>query len=386
MNVAVRVADAGEPKNLRQRAAGAFSKQNPKRGRNILIAVAVLAAIVVFGWLIFGRGGLPNGFAGGNGRLEANEVYIASKYAGRVSQVLVNEGDTVEAGQVVARMDTETLEAQLRQALARVREASSAREVAMAQIDASQAEYTFAQQQHRRSRALVPGGSISEQEAQLDEARSLGARAELSGARARSVEAQSNIEAAQAEVERLQAEIADSELRAPIRARVESRLAEPGEVLEAGGRVFSLVDLSDVYMYVFLPERVAGRVAIGSEARIVLDAAPQYPITASVSFVSPMAQFTPRAVETEEERHNLTFRVKLQIPRDRLQRYEALVKTGMPGMGYVRFDNSASWPARLAGGRAPPPNLWAPTGSAPAPETPAAPAPSGGAGQTGGRR
>jgi HlyD family secretion protein len=388
MNVAVRVGGAAEEKKtLRQKARGAFSKQNPKRGRNILLALAVLAVLIFIGWMIFGRDNLPDGFAGGNGRLEANEVYISSKYAGRVSEVLVNEGDTVEAGQVVARMDVETLQAQLRQALARVREAQSAREVANAQIDASQAEYTFAQQQHQRSRALVPGGSISEQEAQLDQARSLGARAELSGARARSVEAQSNIEAAQAEVERLQAEIADSDLRAPIRARVESRLAEPGEVLEAGGRVFSLVDLSDVYMYVFLPERVAGRVAIGSEARIVLDAAPTYPITASVSFVSPMAQFTPRAVETEEERHNLTFRVKLQIPRERLRQYEALVKTGMPGMGYVRFDSTRQWPARLAGGRSPPPTLWAPTGSTPAPAAaPATPAPSGAGGQTGGRR
>lgn len=387
MNVALRADDAGERTNLRQRAKAAFSKENPKRKRHIIIAIAVLVAVIALVWLFLSGRGLPDGFASGNGRLEANEVYVASKYSGRVSEVLVDEGDTVEAGQIIARMDTDTLEAQLREAMARVREAQSAREVSNAQIAAAQAEYTYAQQQNRRSSELVRGGSISEQEAQADTARSLGARAELTGARARSVEAGSNIEAAQAEVERLQAEIADAELRSPIRARVESRLAEPGEVLNAGGRVYSLVDLSDVYMYIFLPERVAGRIAIGSDARIVLDAAPDYPIQASVSFVSPMAQFTPRAVETAEERQNLTFRVRLQIPRERLQRYEALVKTGIPGLGYVRYDQSAEWPANLAGGRTPPANLWAPTGSAPPEPAVAsdAPAESGG-GQSGGGR
>ncbi len=368
MNVAVHAKDSGERVSLRQRAAAAFSKENPKRKRHIFTALAIVAALVVVIWLIIASGGLPAGIASGNGRLEANEVYVASKYAGRVREVLVDEGATVEAGQVIARMDIESLQAQLREAMARVREAQSSREVANAQIAASQANYTYAEQQNRRSRALVRGGSVSEQEAQADLARSLGARAELTGARSRSVEATSNIEAAQAEVERLQAEIADSELKAPIRARVESRLAEPGEVLNAGGRVYSLVDLSDVYMYIFLPERVAGRIPIGSDARIVLDAAPDYPITASVSFVSPMAQFTPRAVETQEERHNLTFRVRLQIPRERLQRYEALVKTGIPGMGYVRFDQSTQWPANLVGGRPPPANIWAPTAAPPRPQ------------------
>jgi HlyD family secretion protein len=130
-------------------------------------------------------------------------------------------------------------------------------------------------------------------------------------------------------------------------ARVETRLSEPGEVLAAGGRVFSLTNLSDVYMYVFLPATVTGKIRMGSEARIVLDAAPDHPIPAYVSFISPMAQFTPKTVETAEERHNLTFRVKLQIDKKRLENVEPFVKTGLPGMGYVRFDENAEWPARL---------------------------------------
>ena len=152
-------------------------------------------------------------------------------------------------------------------------------------------------------------------------------------------------------------------LKAPIRGRVQNRLAEPGEVLPAGGKVLALVDLSDVYMYLFLPEPVAGKVALGSEARIVLDAAPDYPIRAAVSFVSPSAQFTPKTVETAEERHNLTFRVKLQLDKNRLRQYEPFVKVGIPGMGYVRLDDNVEWPETLQVKQVPD-QLWKPTGSA----------------------
>ena len=132
-----------------------------------------------------------------------------------------------------------------------------------------------------------------------------------------------------------------------MRARVETRNAQPGEVLGAGGKVLTLDDLSDVYMYVFLPTESVGKVALGSEARIVLDAVPDYPIRAVVSFVSPNAQFTPKTVETAQERHNLTFRVKLQIPKERLRLYEQFVKAGVPGMGYVRLDPTVDWPPQL---------------------------------------
>jgi HlyD family secretion protein len=115
-------------------------------------------------------------------------------------------------------------------------------------------------------------------------------------------------------------------------------------------------------MYVFLPEPVAGKVALGAEARIVLDAAPEYPIRAVVSYVSPSAQFTPKSVETAEERHNLTFRVKLQLDKSRLRQFEPFVKVGIPGMGYVRLDNSAEWPPMLQV-KAVPAQLWKPTGS-----------------------
>jgi HlyD family secretion protein len=334
------------------------------KSKTLLYGVGI--ALVVGGavaWYILSQPALPAGFASGNGRLEANQIYVAAKYPGRVQDVLFDEGDTVEAGQVVARMDTSTLDAQLRQAQAEAQAAEDSRRVALAQVQVKQADYNFAAKQYQRSQQLVTTGAVSGQEAEIDQARALADRAELVGAQADVARSTSSIAAAQATADRLRAEIKDTILVAPLRARIENRLTEPGEVLPQGGRVFTLNNLADVYMYVFLPADITGKLKVGSEARIVLDAAPQYPIRAFVSFVSPLAQFTPKTVETAEERHNLTFRVKLQIDPKRLSEYESLVKSGLPGMGYVRFDENAQWPENLQVKAANPQALWTPTGS-----------------------
>jgi len=331
------------------------------------LILALLAVVLVGGgvvaWLMLSKPELPPGFAASNGRLEAKQIDIATKYQGRIAEVLADEGDTVESGQIVARMDTQPLEAQLRNAEAKIREEVDNRRTAQAEVVVKQAEFAYAEKQYNRSKGLVTRGAVSEQERDVDLARMQAGKAALLGAQAQAVRTQSAIDAATAEAERLRAEIEDSVLKAPIRGRVQSRLAEPGEVLPAGGKVLALVDLSDVYMYLFLPEPIAGKVALGSEARLVLDAAPEYPIRASVSYVSPEAQFTPKSVETAEERHNLTFRVKLQIDRNRLRQFEPYVKVGIPGMGYVRYNNSAQWPPMLQVKSVVPSQLWNPTGA-----------------------
>ena len=173
------------------------------------------------------------------------------------------------------------------------------------------------------------------------------AQAGITAAKSKGVEAQSAIEAVKATVVRLQADLDDSELKAPRDGRVQYRIAEPGEVLNAGGRILSLVDLADVYMTFFLPTAAAGKVALGSEIRLVLDAAPDYVIPAQASFVASVAQFTPKTVETESERLKLMFRVRARIDPVLLKQYLAQIKTGVPGMAYVKLDAKAAWPVKL---------------------------------------
>jgi len=126
--------------------------------------LALATAVVVGGvvaWRILSAPALPPGFAGGNGRLEANQIYVATKYPGRILDVLFDEGDTVQAGQVVARMDTSALDAQLREALAGVTEAQNRRNTTLAQVDVKKADYDYATKQYDRSKELVTTGAVS---------------------------------------------------------------------------------------------------------------------------------------------------------------------------------------------------------------------------------
>jgi len=338
-----------------------------------ITAVGIGAAFSV--WQSLKPKGLGAGFASGNGRIEAVEIDIAAKTAGRVTGILVNEGDFVRAGQVLATMDTPVLEAQRREAQARLRQAENGIQTTRSQVVQRQSEKATAQavvaqraaeadvvrRRLARAESLAADGAIALQ--QLDDARAsvLGtdavlraaksqiaaADATIATARSQGIGAQSDVEAARAAIERIQAELDDSVLKSPRDGRVQYRVAQPGEVLGAGGRVLSLLDLGDVSMTFFLPTAAAGRVAIGSEVRLVLDAAPQYVIPAQVSFVADVSQFTPKTVETASEREKLMFRVKAQIPPELLKKYITNVKTGLPGMAHVRLDPKAAWPAAL---------------------------------------
>jgi HlyD family secretion protein len=172
----------------------------------------------------------------------------------------------------------------------------------------------------------------------------------------------------------VQAQIADSTLTSPVRGRVLYRLAEEGEVLSAGGKAVTLLDLSDVYMEIFLPAQDAGRVRIGADARIRLDVRPEYAGRARVSFVSPEAQFTPKQVETKSERDKLMFRVKLQFPPELIAPYIERVKTGLRGVGFVKLDDTVAWPAELDRPFPPPPAAGPAAAAVDAPASPA-PAP-----------
>lgn len=341
----------------------------------LLVVVAVVAVATLLAWQMLKPSGLGDGFASGNGRIEATEIDVATKLPGRLMEVLVDEGDFVERGQVIARMNTDTLEAELAQANAQVRQAENALETARAVVTQRQSEQTTAQaivqqrqaelsaaqKRHQRTAALVQRNAISRQQldddlasrqsadAAVSASRSqvLTAEAGINSARSRVVEAESAIAAAKAGVSRIQADIEDSELKADRLARVQYRIAQPGEVLGSGAKIVNLVDLTDVYMTFFLPTRDVGRVGIGDAAHIVLDAASEYVVPARVSYVSSVAQFTPKAVETESEREKLMFRVKARIDPQLLMKHVEQVKTGLPGEAFLKLDDAAEWPEAL---------------------------------------
>lgn len=336
------------------------------------LAILVLAGGGYAAWQTLKPAGLPAGIASGNGRIEAVEIDIDTQNPGRVQDVLADEGDFVHAGQIVAHMDTFELAAQLRQAQAELQQAQIGIQTAqslvgqrhyehvaaIAVIAQNQAQLDAARLRLARSQRLVGGGAVPQQTVDDEEAAFQSATAGLAVAEAQAaastaavdtaqaqvVDAQAAVEAAQAAAQHIQVEIDEATLRAPRDGRVQYRVAEPGEVLGAGGRVLNMVDLTDVYMTFYLPTNQAGRVAVGAPARIVLDAAPQYVVPAQISYVADVAQFTPKTVETADERQALMFRVKARISPGLLRNYIREVKTGLPGVAYVQLDPKTPWP------------------------------------------
>lgn len=314
------------------------------------LAFIIIGGAAAAGWFVWQQrlsSRLPDGIATANGRIEAQQVEIATKLSGRIIEITPREGDTVEAGAVIARLDAAEFEAQLHQSKAEAQRAQESLASAQAAIESRKSELTLAEQQFERTSILVrkgiaPNESLDQRQQQL-----ASATAALKTSEAQAAEARAAIASADASVEHMQSLLVDTEIKSPIRGRVQYRLIEPGSVLAAGGRIFTLLDLSDVSMTIFLPAYDAGRLVIGDEARVVLDAAPGYVFPTKVVFVSPEAQFTPKTVETAAEREKLMFRVKLQAPEDLLKKMEGRVMSGLRGVAYVRTDPAAKWPDRL---------------------------------------
>ena len=318
--------------------------------RPSLIFVLASAALVALGswtWIRTHSTRLPAGLASANGRIEVERVDVATKLAGRVAELRVKEGDLVAKDAVIAQMDVSELLAQRAAARAAVNRATQGIAKARAEVASTVAQLALAEVEMKRSaelleKAVSPQSLVDQSRAQRDVA-----AAAVQAAKASVADAEAARDAAQAQVDLIQVMIDDMTLKAPVAGRIEYKLVDTGAVIAGGGKVATLLDLSDVTMTIFLPTRLVGRVELGVPARIVLDAARQYVIPASVSFVAGEAQFTPKSVETADEREKLMYRVKVRIDPALLDTYRPYVKAGLTGNAYVLTEPGATWPANL---------------------------------------
>ncbi|WP_240919846.1 HlyD family efflux transporter periplasmic adaptor subunit [Paraglaciecola sp. 20A4] len=318
--------------------------------KKILTLIMILLVIAVgwFAWQYFQAPEIDAGFASGNGRVEAVQVDISTKIAGRVEGVYALEGDLVEAQQKLAKIDTNQLHAQLLRYEADVASAQSQVASANAGIAQAKAEKLLAEQELARAKELIKQNNISKETYDTRASTVTVANANVDAAEALKISRLRSVDAAKAVVEEVQTQIDDATLFAPTIGRVLYRLAEPGEVLGSGGKVLTLIDLSDVYMEIFLPTEQAHRIEIGAQARVKLDVL-DVAIPAKVSFVSPESQYTPKQVETATEREKLMFRVKVRIPQELVLQHIDKVKTGVRGVAYIRLsaidgEPAAEWP------------------------------------------
>ncbi len=326
-----------------------------KKSLKWIIPAVAVAAIAFFGFQYWKakQSELPKGIASGNGRIEAKLVDAVAKDALRVKEIFVDEGDLVKPGQVLVVLDTATFDSQL--AEARLRVAAAQERVASANFSVLKQKSLLdnAKLEFERTKKLVEQNALSQREFDARTTSLATNTAAVSEEEAKLNTAKQEVEVAKANVTTIQTHIDDATLKSPVRGRVLYRLAEPGEMLAAGGKALTLVNLEDVYMEIYLPSQQAAGLQVGAEARITVDFAPGRAARASVSFVSPEAQFTPKQVETSSERDKLMFRVKIQVPQELISSHIDRVKTGIRGVGYVKLKDSAVWPSWLQ-------NLWVP--------------------------
>ena len=322
-------------------------KQTIFKWIKIAVIAALLALLGMYGLRYFAKPDTPEPFASGNGRVEATEVDLATKLPGRVVDISADEGDDVTSGEILARLDTSELDARMNQAKAQLQQAMQSKNYALALVRQHESELDFSKKNLIRSKNLYINNNISLVQLQQNETTVESMKAALSAAKTQVDSANAAINAAKAQMQTIQANLDDSVLRSPINGRVLYKLIEQGEVIGAGGKVLTILDLNDVYMSVFVPTSYAGRVKIGADARILLDATPNTFIPAKVSFVSPDAQFTPKEIETQSEREKLMFRVKVKVDPQLLASGKLRLNSGVPGIAYIRLDESAPWPSAV---------------------------------------
>ncbi|HEY3515449.1 MAG TPA: HlyD family efflux transporter periplasmic adaptor subunit [Gammaproteobacteria bacterium] len=320
-----------------------------KKSTMVLAGLVVVGAGAFLGYRYWqsSQSAIPPGIAYGNGRLEAKLADAASKEPLRIKEILVNEGDLVKPGQVLVLLDTVTLDAELAEARASVAAAEEKIAATEAAITRRNSEIRLAQIEVERARNLVRQRAGSQRELDVRNMQVESTRAALAEEQAKLETAKQDVEVARAKGATIQTRIDDATLYSTVTGRVLYRLAEPGEVLGPGGKALTLVNLEDVYMEIFLPSEQAAAIRMGAEARLTVDAIPNRAAPAFVSFVSPEAQFTPKEVETRSERDKLMFRVKIQVPPELVGQFIESIKTGVRGVGYVRYDESVAWPSFL---------------------------------------
>jgi HlyD family secretion protein len=326
----------------------------PRRRRRLRFSIGLVVVLLAVGgagfyWWMHSQSQLLVGISWGNGRLEADEIDIDTKFPGRIAELSADIGDMVTAGQVVARMDTRDLQEQLKKSQAQVKQAQRAIDEANANLEQQRTQQTLATQELDRTQSLLKDGyatrELFDQRKQAVDAASAGLRA----ATERVAQAERALEASQHDVGLYTVNIADNDLVAPRDGRIQYRIANIGEVLAAGGKVFTMLDISYVYMDIYLPALEAGKIKVGTDARILLDAYPNSPIPAKVSFLASQAQFTPKTVETQSERDKLMFRIRVRIDPDRSREHAPSVRSGLPGVAYVLTDTAVTWPKNLQG-------------------------------------
>ncbi len=268
---------------------------------------------------------LPQGLIQANGRIEGDQVMVAAKFGGRIAQLEAREGDRVSVGQVLVRLD----DSQVR---ARVTQARAAVTALEAQVRAAASREQQARRDAERFRGLGSEGTVSVYELE---------QAELAWSLARDqwLQAQAQERNARAALAEAESVLADLTVRAPIAGTIVTRMTDVGEVVGAGAPLLAIVDLDRLYLKVYVAEVEIGRLRLGLPARVHTDAFPGEPYPARVQHIAAQAEFTPKEVQTRDERVKLVYAVKLYLDANPQHR----LTPGLPADAMIRWKDEVEW-------------------------------------------
>ncbi len=362
----------------------------PPKKRLIVAAPLILLGIV--GYFALNRwvwmGSLPEGLIQANGRIEGDHVTVASKFSGRIQKLLAREGDMVAMRQVLVQLDDSQIRAKVKQAReavavceAQLQAARTAldvlrKEVPLA-VEAAQAGVTHAravvakteatERQTRRDaarlRELATSGTVDKHRSEQADLAWTVARNELESARTALIQSQKQLDQAKLGWDRIKAKeddiraleaqrdqaraalaesesvLADLTIVAPISGIIMTRVRDVGEVVVSGSPLFDIVDLDQLYLKVYVPETQIGKLRLGLPARVYVDAFPDQPFAATVRYISSRAEFTPKEVQTPDERVKLVYAVKLYLDKNPDHR----LTPGMPADAVIRWKGGTTW-------------------------------------------
>jgi HlyD family secretion protein len=310
------------------------------RDRRIIIAPIVVLLIALVAWVVLRNPDDDGRRITASGTIEGTEADLGFQIGGRVAQVNVREGDRVVAGAVLARIDQDELDARQSAAIAQTEAARALlaelqRGARPEEVRQSQSGVAAAQQRMQeseaalaRARRLYEGGAISREALDQAQTAHTAARAQYQqsreqlsmvnqGPRRERIDAQrAVVRQSEAAVAQVQAGIDNASIRAPFNGVVTVRHREPGESTSPGAPVVTVMNTQDRWVRIYVREDQVGRVAIGQQARITSDSHPGKIFNGRVSFIASEAEFTPRNVQTEEERVKLVYAVKVTIVGD----------------------------------------------------------------------
>lgn len=363
-------------------------KNNNKTGFFATGAVLIIVILFAIWWFVIRQPPLPEGLVQANGRIEGDHYSVSSKWPGRISKLLAREGDQVQIGQILINLDDAQTNAKLEQAKAalatikaqlksaqtslavfkqnvplRIDSAKAAVDHAKAALASAQASEFQARKDASRFRALLKSHTVEKHRSEqadlawkVAKANLMTAKAALTTAEKQLAEAElgweqikvhedevaalaAQIKQAEAAVVEVQSILDDFAIKAPATGMITTRIAGAGEVVAEGSPLYDIVDLDKLYLKVYVAENEISKVRLGLPARIYTDAFPENPFPATVRYIASQAEFTPKEVQTPDERVKLVYAVKLYLDENPEHR----LTPGLPADAMIRWKNQASW-------------------------------------------